>query len=76
MSDIELLTKIKSQLGRARELAAEGGGLTLFYFIEMAIMETDDLAKKAWRKKHLTGVGGPDREKVSDGKPPRLESAT
>ena len=76
MSDIELLTKIKSQLDRARELAAEGGGLTLFYFIEMAIMETNDLTKKAWRKKHLTCADVPDGEKVSDGKPQRLESAT
>jgi hypothetical protein len=42
----------------------------------MAIMETDDLAKKAWRKKHLTRAGEPDGEKVSDGKPRRLESAT
>jgi hypothetical protein len=72
VSEIELLTKIKSQLCRARELAVAGGGMTLFYFIDMAIMETDDLTKKAWSTKPLTCAVEPDSEKVLGRKPRRL----
>lgn len=46
MSEIDLLTGIKAQLGKARELAVEGGWSTLLFFIDMAIMETDELTKK------------------------------
>jgi hypothetical protein len=72
VSEIELLREIKTQLGKARELAVEGGGLTLFYFVDMAIMETDDLTKKARRTKPLAYVGQPDGEKVPDREPRRL----
>jgi len=72
VSEIELLIKIKSQLGLARELAAEGGGLTLFYFIEMAIMETNELAKRAMRSELLTYVDEPDGLQVHGRKPRRL----
>lgn len=71
MSEIELLIKIKSQLGQARELAAEGGGLTLFYFIEMAIMETNELTKRAMRTELLTYVDE-DGEQVQGRKVRRL----
>jgi hypothetical protein len=72
VSEIELLIKIKNHLGQARELAAEGGGLPLFYFIEMAIMETDALTKKATRTKLLTYVDEPDGEQVRGRKLRRL----
>ncbi len=71
MSEIELLIKIKSQLGQARELAAEGGGLTIFYFIEMAIMETNELTKRAMRTELLTYVDE-DGEQVQGRKVRRL----
>jgi len=71
VSEIELLIKIKSQLGQARELAAEGGGLTLFYFIEMAIMETNELTKRAMRTELLTYVDE-DGEQVQGRKVRRL----
>jgi hypothetical protein len=72
VSEIELLIKIKSQLGQARELAAEGGGLTLFYFIEMAIMETDALTKKAMTRELLNFVTEPDGGQVQGRKLRRL----
>jgi hypothetical protein len=72
VSEIELLIRIKGQLGRVRELAAEGGGLTLFYFIEMAIMETDELTKKALRTELLNCVTEPDSEQVQSRKLRRL----
>jgi len=71
VSEIELLIKIKSQLGQARELAAAGGGLTLFYFIEMAIMETNELTKRAMRTELLTYVDE-DGEQVQGRKLRRL----
>ena len=62
VSEIELLTEIKTQLGRARELALGGGWSILLFFIDMAIMETDKLTKKAVRTKLLAIVAEPDRE--------------
>ncbi len=44
--DIELLYEIKRKLDQARNLAIEAGGFTLFYLIEMAILETEEMAKK------------------------------
>jgi hypothetical protein len=43
---IELLNQIKQKLDEARGLAAEGGGV-LAYFIEMAVIEADEMILKA-----------------------------
>jgi hypothetical protein len=55
--DIELIHDIKRTLVKARDLAVEANGFTLFYLIEMAIMETGQMAKKrkppSGRKHHL-----------------------
>jgi len=66
VSEIDLLTGIKAQLGKARELAVEGGWSTLLFFIDMAIMETDELTKKAMRTKLLAYVAEPDGEQAQD----------
>jgi hypothetical protein len=42
----ELLNEIKRKLDQARDLATEAGGFTLFYLIEMALMETGEMEKK------------------------------
>ena len=44
MRGIELL-EIKQTLGKARELAVEVGGFTLFYLIEMALLEATEMSK-------------------------------
>jgi len=44
--DIELLYEIKRKLDQARNLTVEAGGFTLFYLIEMAILECEEMAKK------------------------------
>jgi hypothetical protein len=64
VSEIELLTEIKAQLGRARELALGGGWSILLFFIDMAIMETDKLTKRAMRAKLLAFVAEPDGERA------------
>ena len=46
MHDTELIHDIKRTLVQARDLAVEASGFTLFYLIEMAIMETGQMAKK------------------------------
>ncbi len=46
MHDIELLNEIKRKLDQARDLAIEAAGFTLFYLIEIAIMETGEMEKK------------------------------
>ena len=42
---IELLNQIKQKLDEARSLAAQGGG-ALAYFIEMAVLEADEMIQK------------------------------
>jgi len=44
--DMELLKEIKHKLDEARNLATMAGGFTLFYLIEIAILETEEMAKK------------------------------
>ena len=46
MGEIDLLEKIKRQLDETRSLAIEAGGFTLFYMIEMALLETQEMSKK------------------------------
>ena len=46
MCETELLEKIKKQLDETRSLAIEAGGFTLFYMIEMALLETREMSKK------------------------------
>ncbi|MGO8844631.1 MAG: hypothetical protein ACLQFI_04700 [Methylocella sp.] len=46
MCETELLEKIKKQLDETRSLAVEAGGFTLFYMIEMALLETQEMSKK------------------------------
>jgi hypothetical protein len=63
VSEIELLTEIKTQLGTARELAIGGGWSILLFFIDMAIIETDKLTKNAMRTKLLAFVAERDGER-------------
>jgi len=63
VSEIEPLTEIKTQLGRARELAIGGSWPILLFFIDMAIMETDKLTRRATRTKLLAFVAEPDGER-------------
>jgi hypothetical protein len=57
------LTEIKTQLGKARELAIGGGWTILLFFIDMAIMETDKLTEKAMRTKLSAFVAERDGER-------------
>ncbi len=45
VSKIELLNQIKQKLDEARGLAAQAGGV-LAYFIEMAVLEADEMIQK------------------------------
>ncbi len=49
MCEIELLDQIKQKLDQTRNLAIEAGGFTLFYLIEMALLETKEMSKKPKR---------------------------
>jgi hypothetical protein len=44
--EIEVLNTIRQKLDETRNLAIEAGAFTLFYMIQMAIMETNEMSKK------------------------------
>jgi hypothetical protein len=46
LREIVLLNEIKQKLDRARSLAIEAGGFTLFYLIEIALLEVEEMSKK------------------------------
>ena len=47
MREIELvLDEIDQKLDQTRNLAIEAGGFTLFYLIEMALLETKEIRRK------------------------------
>ena len=45
MEKTELLGEIKQKLDQALNLAVEAGGFTLFYLIEMARLELDEMSE-------------------------------
>ena len=49
LGKIELLNETKRKLDEARNLATEAGGFTLFYLIEMALLETKEMTKNMER---------------------------
>jgi hypothetical protein len=55
-----LLDEIKLKLDQARDLAVAAAGFGLFYFIEMAILETEEMSKnkKAAGDKALGAASG------------------
>ncbi len=52
MRENDLLEKIKGKLDETRNLAIEAGGFTLFYMIEMALLETQEMSKKHQSVRH------------------------
>jgi hypothetical protein len=45
VGDIGLLDEIRCKLDQVRNLAVEVGGFNLFYFVEMAILEIEEITK-------------------------------
>ena len=61
MQNNELLTEIKHKLVQARRLAASECAFALFYFIEMAIVETKSLMEERESSDALARAGMPPR---------------
>ena len=55
-----LLDEMKLELDQVRNSAVEAGGFVLFYFIEMALLETEEMSKnkKAAGEKALGAASG------------------